>query len=103
METISQAVTRKFLIVILFLFLVSLFFSFSRMKSKTIVQVSPLATPATEANYKTMRTLSSVALEPSFLTLEDNLKKLEKDLVEVDLAEPKLALPILEMNVNFEK
>lgn len=54
-------------------------------------------------NASPLKKLSKIATEASFLETEKELQNLNKDHAAVDLSEPKLSLPILEMNVNFEK
>ena len=103
METIKKRLLTGF-IFILFLgmtaTLLTYVFGLFREVSSPIL---PLATPVTEASPPPKRVPSSLAIEPGFLKLEEDLKLLEQDLANVDLSEPKLSLPILEMNVNFEK
>jgi len=72
---------------------------FQKAPSQTIPSPSPL----TEVSPIPKRIPSSLATDSGFLKLEEDLKLLEQDLVNVDLSEPKLSPPILEMNVNFEK
>ena len=46
---------------------------------------------------------SSIATDAGFLKLEEDLKSLQNENNNVDLSEPKISFPNLEMNVNFEK
>ncbi len=61
----------------------------------------PSPTPTNEATSSGKRVPSSLAIEPDFLKLEEDLGTMEKDLNAVDLSEPKLSPPIIELNVNF--
>lgn len=46
---------------------------------------------------------SSIATDSAFLKLEEDLKALQNENNNVDLSEPKISFPNLEMNVNFDK
>lgn len=98
---------KKFLLVVfiipLFVFVVLLlifFFTFIKQPPKPIL---PSPSPTLEATPSSKRVLSSIATESGFLKLENDLKLFEKDTIEVDLSEPKLSPPILELSVTFEK
>ncbi len=59
--------------------------------------------PSSSTTTVPVKKLSAIATDSSFLEAEKNLENLNKDNASVDLSEPKLSLPVLEMNVNFEK
>lgn len=104
METIRS---KKFLTAIIFILLISTSLMlvmyvlglFQEITSP--ISSKPISTE--EATPSAKRIPSSLATDSGFIELEQNLKSLEQDLISVDLAEPKLSLPILEMNVSFEK
>ncbi len=58
---------------------------------------TPTATPAAR------KIPSSLATNPDFLILENELGQLDKDLNNVDLVEPKLTLPVIELNLGLGK
>lgn len=98
-KKILTGIVFVLLIVAIFIFLTSFFGLFQEITSP--ISTSPVATP--EASAAAKRKPSSLATEANFLKLETDLKQLEDDLASVDLSEPKLSFPILEMNINFEK
>lgn len=61
----------------------------------------PIATPTINKPLNLIP--SSLATEAGFLKLEEDLKTLQNDNNTVDLSEPKISFPNLEMNVNFNK
>ncbi len=97
---------RQILLVFLILFMlslvISLIISLNNLKRPPIT-VLPSPTPTSIASPVPIRTPSSIATESGFLKLENDLNLFEKDLSVVDLSEPKLSFPTLEMNVSFEK
>lgn len=46
---------------------------------------------------------SSLATDSGFLKLEEDLKTLQNENSNIDLSEPKISFPSLEMNVSFDK
>ncbi len=82
--------------------IILLFYVFGLFKEfSSPAQPSP--TPTNEATTSGKRVPSGLAIDPDFLKLEEDLGELEKDLNAVDLSEPKLSPPIIELNVNFER
>lgn len=69
--------------------------------SKTKTTSSPLSNPV--INKPLNLVPSSIATDAAFLKLEIDLKTLQNDNNNVDLSEPKISFPNLEMNVSFEK
>lgn len=70
---------------------------------KPSTETSSSPTPTVEATPSAKRNLSAIATDEAFLKLEGDLNNLEKNIGNVDLTEPKLTLPILEMKISFEK
>ncbi len=70
---------------------------------KPATEISSSPTPSIEATPSAKRNLSAIATDAAFLKLEEDLNGLEKNIGNVDLTEPKLNLPILEMKISFEK
>lgn len=103
METIKKKVLIGFIFIMFIgittILLVYIFGLFKEISSPILPPTSPVA----EVSPAPKRIPSSLATEAGFLKLEEDLKLLEQDLATVDLSEPKLSLPILEMSVNFEK
>lgn len=66
-------------------------------------QIIPRPSPVVQATPAVKRSLSSIATEAGFIKLEQDLQLLGNDLSTVDLSEPKISLPIIEMDVSFEK
>lgn len=104
METIKSSKILTGIIFVLFIItafmLLAYVFGLFREISSPI---SPPSTPISEPTSSAKRIPSSLAIEPTFIELEKNLQSLEQDLTTVDLSEPKLSLPILEKNIDFEK
>ena len=69
--------------------------------TKTKTTSSPLPNPV--INKPLNLVPSSIATDAAFLKLEEDLKTLQNDNNTVDLSEPKISFPNLEMNVSFEK
>lgn len=69
--------------------------------SKTKITSSPL--PAPVINKPLNLVPSSIATDAAFLKLETDLKTLQNENNTVDLSEPKISFPNLEMNVTFDK
>lgn len=69
--------------------------------TKTKTTSSPLPNPV--INKPLNLVPSSIATDAAFLKLEEDLKTLQNDNNNVDLSEPKISFPNLEMNVSFEK
>ena len=70
---------------------------------KPAMEISSSPNPSVEATPSAKRNLSTIATDAAFLKLEEDLNNLEKNIGNVDLTEPKLTLPILEMKISFEK
>lgn len=68
-------------------------------KTKTVSE--PLPTPIISKSLNLVP--SSLATDSGFLKLEKDLQNLQKENNGVDLSEPKISFPNLEMNVSFEK
>ena len=69
--------------------------------TKTKTFSSPTPTPVINKPLNLIP--SSLATDSSFLKLENDLKILQNENNNLDLSEPKIAFPNLEMNVSFEK
>lgn len=104
METIKN---KKFLTAIVLLLLITATIMLGAYVLGLFQEITspilPKPTPTAEATPSAKRIPSSLAIDPKFIELENHLKSLEQDLISVDLSESKLSLPILEMNINFEK
>ena len=110
METIKSKFLTGFIFIrrkallILFIGMTTILLVFVFGLFKEVSQpILPSASPLVEVTPSPKRIPSKLATEPGFLKLEEDLGLLEQDLAGIDLSEPKLSLPILEMNVNFEK
>lgn len=103
METIKKKFLTGFIFILFIGMTVILLAYVFGLFKEVSSPILPSASPASLATPSPKRIPSSLATEPGFLKLEEDLKLLEQDLTSVDLSEPKLSLPILEMNVNFEK
>lgn len=71
------------------------------LEVKTRNTSSPLPAPVINKPFNLVP--SSIATDAAFLKLEEDLKTLQNDNNNVDLSEPKISFPNLEMNVSFEK
>lgn len=69
------------------------------VKTKTVSE--PLPTPIISKSLNLVP--SSLATDSGFLKLEKDLQNLQKENNGVDLSEPKISFPNLEMNVSFDK
>lgn len=98
----KKLLTGLFLITIILITgaLVFYIFSFFNIISTS---VSPKITPTPTATPSVRKIPSSLATDPDFLILENELGKLDKDLNSVDLIEPKLTLPVIELNLGLGK
>lgn len=100
METIKQKFPRRGLVLFVAVFLTILILIIAVLKKSTPPTL-PVASPTIEKTPLTNRALSTLATDSGFIRLEEDLRLLDQDLGNVDLSEPTLALPNLEMKVSF--
>lgn len=99
MEIIKQKFPKVRLVLFVAVFLTILLLIIAVL-AKPTPPILPIANPTIEKT-PINRAPSTLATDSAFIKLEEDLRVLDQDLGNVDLSEPTLALPSLEMNVSF--